>query len=140
MEAFLELKFEAFGRHPLDRRQLNLIEQLNQTFTIMASFAAADHVFRWFPESGGIRLNLGTTPGWDVESIGSNDVHAEVFTAVTPNNNQKLRKDIERLNRSNADNRYVFFYAPGYDPGLHTELEPDDSDVQVWVLGREEVM
>ena len=141
MAAFHELKFNEFGCHPTDKPQrcLNFVEQLNQTFTIMASLAAADHLLKCFPGSV-LRLNSGATQGWDIESIGTDVVCAEVFTAVRPENNGKLRKDIERLAKSNANNRYVFFYAPSHSPGRRTELEPAGSDIQVWALRREEIM
>lgn len=85
-------------------------------------------------------MNLAEAAGWDIESIGDDRVRAEVFTAVHPNNNRKLQTDIAELKESSATHRYVFFYAPEYSPGRHTELEPTGSDVQVWVLEREEVM
>ena len=44
MEALYTLKFEKHGHHPLKVHELNLIEQLNQTFTVMASLAAARHL------------------------------------------------------------------------------------------------
>ena len=144
MEALYKLKFEPFGYDPLKGHQLNLIEQLNQSFTVMASLAAAQHLIKWFPhpqsQSGGLRLNLGTASGRDIESIRPNVVAAEVFTAVTPSNNGKLKKDIQRLDGSHAVNRYVFFYAPTHNPGRQHDLEPPGSGVQVWALGQHEIM
>ena len=145
LEALYTLKFEECGYHPVKADQLNLIElieQLNQTFTVMASLAAARHLIEWFPQSGGLRLNLGTKSGRDIESIRPNEVEAEVFAAVCPKNNGKLKKDIDRLAESPAVNRYVFFYAPSYthSPGRQCSLEQPDSTVQVWALDRQEIM
>ena len=140
LEALYVLKFEEFGYHPLNQHQLNLIEQLNQTFTVMVSLAAARHLITWFPQSGGLRLNLGAARGRDIESIRPDELEAEVFAAVNPKNNRKLEKDIQRLAESVAANRYVFFYSPSYCPGRQCELEQPGSNVQVWALGRREIM
>ena len=139
LEALHALKFEKCGYHPIEGHQLNLIEQLNQTFTVMASLAAARYLLEWFPQSGGLRLNLGAKAGRDIESIQGNEVEAEVFAAVHPNNNEKLKKDIKRLAGSVASNRFVFFYAPSHSPGRRLDLEKLDSGVRVWALSRREV-
>ena len=52
MGALYTLKFEECGYHPVSGHQLNLIEQLNQTFTVMAALAAAR-----FCSSGFMNLN-----------------------------------------------------------------------------------
>ncbi len=142
LEALYTLKFEECGYHPVKGYELNLIEQLNQTFTVMASLAAARHLIEWFPQSGGLRLNLGTKSGRDIESICPNEVEAEVFAAVRPNNNGKLKKDIDKLAGPPAANRFVFFYAPSYSHSLGRQcsLEQPDSTVQVWALDRQEIM
>ena len=143
MEASYRIKFSDCGYHPLENRRLDFIEQLNQTFTYMASFAAARKLMQWFPNCPGLRLNLGTRGGWDIESIGSCLVHAEVFTAKDPRNNNKLAKDIKRLqSRSNADHRYVFFFVPSYDAGRQHDLERTltDGNIEIWALGRTEIM
>ena len=142
MAALHTLRFNQYGRHPLEDRPLNLIEQFNQTSTIMASLAAARHLLDWFPDCGGLRLHLGTSSGRDIESIRPDVVEAEVFAAVDPNNADKMNKDIGRLAESNAKHRYVFFYSPLYEAnaGRQPGLELPDSRVRVWALGLEEVM
>ena len=67
-------------------------------------------------------------------------VEAEVFTAVRPNNNRKLRTEIRSLSQSPAVNRYVFFYVPKYDSGRQYNLERPEAEVQVWALGRQDIM
>ena len=140
MEALYKLRFNQYGRHPLEDRPLNLIEQFNQTSTIMASLAAARHLLDWFPDCGGLRLHLATSAGRDIESIRQGVVEAEVFAAVVPTNADKINKDIGRLAESNANNLYVFFYSPEYNVGRRCDLELPDSRVRVWALGLEEVM
>ncbi len=67
--AFLHaLRFEPHGRQPLGTGPLNLIEQLNQTFTYLASLAGTRILFREFPADGPYTLNLGTTVGPDIAS------------------------------------------------------------------------
>lgn len=107
------LKFQRFGRDPLDpTRPLNLIEQLNQTFTYLVSVRAVEFLFEEHPEAAPFRLNLGTAPGSDVESV-HGSVAAEVFAAVAPNNNRKLAKDVAKVRATPAAHKYVFFYCPG---------------------------
>ena len=46
MSFLFECKFNQSGFHPLDSSiKLNLIEQLNQTFTYLASFKGAEYIF-----------------------------------------------------------------------------------------------
>jgi hypothetical protein len=113
LEVFTALKFEQAGRHPIEGRSLNIFEQVNQTFTYLASLAAAEQVLQWHPDSAPIRLNLGTSIGLDLESS-SRSVIAEVFAAVRKNNNRKLAKDVERVARESANHKYVFFYCPDH--------------------------
>lgn len=107
------LKFERSGRDPLDAsKPLNLIEQLNQTFTYLVSVRAVELLFHEHPEAAPFRVNLGTVSGSDVESV-DGSVAAEVFAAVAPSNNQKLAKDIAKVRATPAAHKYVFFYCPG---------------------------
>lgn len=108
-----KMKFEPVGCDPLDpSRPLNLIEQLNQTFTYLVSVRAVEFLFDEHPEASPFRVNLGTAAGSDVESA-DGTVAAEVFAAVTPDNNRKLAKDIEKVRSTQASYQYVFFYSPG---------------------------
>ena len=74
LKALHTLKFEKFGYHPVKGSEMNLIEQLNQTFHDLASFAAARILFERFPECDGLRLNMETDSGRDIESIPPNKV------------------------------------------------------------------
>lgn len=118
-----QLKFQETGCDPLDPgRKLNLIEQLNQTFTYMASFKAAEYLLRSYPPFSDLTLNLGTTSGWDIESVENGGLVAEVFAAVNPRNNRKLEKDIEKVAKENAQHRYVFFMCPGIEAGPYSGI------------------
>jgi hypothetical protein len=75
-----ELKFAQVGHDPLDSsRRLNLIEQLNQTFTYLAAFKSADFLFSRHPTATYLSLNLGNRKGWDIETEEEEGVVAEVF-------------------------------------------------------------
>ena len=142
MESLFAIKFGNLGFQPVQEGCLDYIEQLNQTFTVMVSLAAAEHLLEWFPHCGGLRLNLGTANGRDIEGIRPDVVEAEVFAAKHPRRNSKLKKDIDRLRGSNAVHQYVFFFCPSHQAGQWYELEQQfpDSKAEIWALGQSEVM
>jgi hypothetical protein len=132
IEFLRRLTFEECGRHPMEDRALNLVEQVNQTFTYLASFRAAKELFRLHPEVRGLRLNLGTKAGSDIEDVERVVLAAEVFAAVRPQSNRKLFKDINKVASSLAANKYVFFLAPKFAAGRQPRLERNG--VQVWCV------
>lgn len=142
MEALYAIKFGDLGYHPSCDERWDFIEQLNQSFTIMVSLAAAEKLLDWFPCCDELRLNLGPTSGRDIESVPPNVVEAEVFAAKHPRNANKLSRDIRKLRTSNAANQYVFFFAPSHQAGQQPELEQryPNTKAQIWALGREEIM
>jgi len=135
IDLLARIKFEPIGRHPTEDRDLNLIEQVNQTFTYLSTLRATKILFDLHPEIlAGFRLNLGTQSGSDIESVEHGLVAAEVFAATSPNSNQKLKKDIRKVDGIEVEHRYVFFNSPGYSPGRQHDLEISER-VQVWVVG-----
>lgn len=112
---------------------MNLIEQLNQTFTCIASARAAKVLLAMHPELAPFQLNLGTSPGPDIESRSGEGISAEVFAAVTPGNNRKLNRDIQKVQDSDAAWKCVFFMCPGYAEGSQPLLSRNG--VTVWSLG-----
>ncbi|MDE0508639.1 MAG: hypothetical protein OXI17_08410 [Gammaproteobacteria bacterium] len=108
------VKFEKIGRDPFDpKRPLNLIEQVNQTFTALVSVQAANYLFDHHPDAAPFFMNLGTARGPDIVSE-DGSVVAEVFSATHPDSNDKKRKDIDRVSKEvDASHRYVFFHCPG---------------------------
>ena len=143
LKALHTLKFGKFGYHPVKGSEMNLIEQLNQTFHDLASFAAARILFERFPECDGLRLNMETDSGRDIESIPPNKVwvEAEVFAAVSPKNNSKLKKEVKKLSESSdVAHRFVFFYSPSCESGRHKRWGPPNSKVEVWALSWDGIM
>ncbi len=131
------IKFDRIGSRPTAPRQrLNLIEQVNQTFTCLVTIYAARFLLQKYPEAAPFQLNLGAVSGTDIESKGSSLVAAEVFAAVSPVNNEKLKKDVKRVAATLARHKYVFFMAPGY--GRKLEKVSDEAGVEVWAMSYDE--
>jgi hypothetical protein len=127
------IKYEKIGLDPLDQeRSLNLIEQVNQTFTYLASLYAARFLFNEFDSLEGLKLNLGTRAGPDIESF-DGTIKAEVFAATRPSSNQKLKKDIAKVKSTSANHKFVFFACPGIDEGVYKFK--DEDEVIIWSLG-----
>ena len=133
LDALARVRFEQFGFHPIQDRALNFIEQLNQTFTFIASLRAAAWIFAHHPEVGALRLNLGTAGGSDLESL-DGTLAAEAFAAVTPNSNDKLRKDVAKVGSTNARLKYVFYSSPAVEPRAPVPA-PQNHSVQIVSLG-----
>jgi hypothetical protein len=133
MELLTALRFKTVGHDPLTGEPLNVVEQLNQTFTILVTLRAIERLIELHPEADGFRLALGASSGRDIESVAQNLVAAEVFSATSPPSNQKLKKDIARLKTDTSRHRYVFFAAPDYAPGRQRQLETAP-DIQVHAL------
>ncbi|HTV27355.1 MAG TPA: hypothetical protein VMF32_06210 [Xanthobacteraceae bacterium] len=133
IEVLRRMKFTEMARHPLADRPLNLVEQINQTWTCLVSLKALPFLFERHPEAGGFRLNLGAAAGTDIESVTPGAVAAETFAAVNPSNNRKLVKDLQKLAREcpDARARYVFFASPKYRHERQHKLECVDG-IEVW--------
>ena len=70
MSLLRALRFETVGHDPLTGEPLNVVEQLNQTFTILVTLRAIEKLFELHPDCGGFRLALGTSSsGRDIESV-----------------------------------------------------------------------
>jgi len=135
LEVLRRMKFTQMAWHPIDDRELNLVEQINQTWTYLVSLEAARFLLERDPGVG-LRLNLGTEAGTDIESLEPNLVAAETFAAVHPSNNRKLAKDLQKLACECPDVRakYVFFSAPGFEHRQrHKERETVDG-IEVWSI------
>ena len=136
LEALEALKFEPIGSHPLEDRPLNIIEQVNQTFTYLVAVKAADLLMQWHPESKGFRLAPGAHAPrntLDVESLAPGVVGAETFAAVRPENNRKLANDLAKLAGRSEHNRYVFFVSPVF-PRTERLPEKERNGVKVYSI------
>lgn len=130
-----EMKFKPIGCDPLNLDiPLNIIEQLNQSFTYLASARAVKILFEIHPTFAPFTLNLGTAGGSDIESNHPGLLACEVFAAVNTSSNQKLNKDLAKVAATGANHKYVFFMCPGFPEGRQLNLERR-ADVQVWSVG-----
>lgn len=136
LQALWSMKFKPVGCDPLNSESpLNLIEQINQTFTYLASARAVKLLLDRHPALAPFTVNLGTSPGSDIESS-CGTLAAEVFAAVNTSNNQKLARDRVKVSQASAQFKYVFFMCPGYPPGRQQKLEREIG-VEVWSVGGE---
>ncbi len=120
MSFLYECKFHENGFDPLDySKPLNFVEQLNQTFTYLASFKGAEFIFSKHVDVKSLTLNLGTSKGTDIETDDGGGVVAEVFASVKPSSNSKLQDDIQRICFKEAKHKYVFFISPKTEYGVY---------------------
>ena len=123
MSFLYECKFHENGFDPLDStKPLNFVEQLNQTFTYLASFKGAEFIFTKHKDVKSLTLNLGISKGTDIETIDGGGVVAEVFASVKPSSNSKLQDDIQRISSKDAKHKYVFFISPKTDCGVYKSI------------------
>jgi len=111
------MRFQKVGFCPLTSEPLNVIEQLNQSFTILTALCAVEELLQLHPDAGGFRVALGASSGRDIESVLPGLVAAEVFAATSPSSNNKLNSDLSRLALDAAKHRYVFFSCPDIPQG-----------------------
>jgi hypothetical protein len=135
LQVLVNIKFQRIGCDPLDAgRPLNLMEQVNQTFTYLASAKAVKQLIEWHPTLVPFIVNLGTAPGSDIASA-NGELAAEVFAAVSTSSNRKLANDLNKVSQTSATLKYVFFICPGIGPGRQLKLERN-SGVEVWSVSQ----
>lgn len=112
---FLErMKFEPLGCDPLDPADAqNLAEQIDQQATYEAAADALDYLWAIYLDCEWTLAPGAHGSGHDIESS-DRLVAAEVFAAVKPDNNRKLRKDIKKVAAFPGPHRYVFYRSPGH--------------------------
>lgn len=134
LELLRALKFELVGRHPVEDRQLNVIEQINQTWTYLVALLATRQLLEMHPDAGGFRVAPGAHMSLplDIMSVKPGLVGAETFAATHPRSNDKINKDLRKLALASETHRYVFMMCPGLASGRHPALERDG--VQVWAV------
>jgi hypothetical protein len=135
--ALMQLKFDPVGAHPLGMRPLNVVEQINQTFTYLVALRAARLLLGWHPDAHGLQLAPGAhgpKGSLDIESLTPGLVGAKTFAAVGPENNKKLRTDLAKLADRPEPHRHVFFMSPVL-PDAERRPELETGGVQVWSTG-----
>ena len=135
LDMLRRMKFDPVGFHPVEGRPLNLVEQINQTWTYAVAVAAARQLLLLHPKAGGFHLAPGARMAreLDIMSAVPGLVGAETFAAVDPRNNNKLAADLMKLASRPETYRYVFFLSPRFpEAARQPQLERDG--VQVWSI------
>ncbi|MDY8111077.1 hypothetical protein U0C82_18295 [Fulvimarina sp. 2208YS6-2-32] len=133
MDLLRAMKFETIGFHPVADHALNVVEQINQTFTYAVALAAARTLLVRHPDAGGFVLAPGAHMSRPLDIMSETDglVGAETFAAVTPGNNGKLAADLAKLASRPERYRYVFFASPRF-PGTNRLQKFERDGVEVW--------
>ena len=127
------MKFETAGFHPVADHALNVIEQINQTFTYVVALAACRVLIDRHPEAGGFVLAPGAhmSRPLDIMSVEPGLAGAETFAAISPTNNRKLAGDLTKLAGRPERHRYVFFASPRF-PGTVRQPQLEREGIEVW--------
>lgn len=132
LDLLRRMKFAEIAFHPIEDRPLNLIEQVNQTWTYAAALAAARELLRLHPRAGGFKVAPGAHMAIPLDIMSFDGmVGAETFAAVNPRNNGKLTKDVAKMAQRHERHRYVFFSSPQF-PALQRLPDFEKGGVQVW--------
>jgi hypothetical protein len=127
------MKFDRVGFDPIEGQALNIIEQINQTWTALVAIEAARQLLSLHPDAGGYRLEpgaYGSIP-LDVMSVAPGLVGAETFATVDYRNNRKLQKDVKKMAARSERHRYVFFMSPDF-PKTERLTRLGRDGVEVW--------
>jgi hypothetical protein len=111
LDMLRQMKFEPVGVHPIEGHALNLVEQINQTWTYTVALAATRQLLVLHPDAGGYKLAPGAyaSEPLDIMSEAEGLVGAETFAAVDPSNNRKLALDLAKMAARPEQHRYIFF-------------------------------
>lgn len=133
LDLLRRMKFDPIGFHPLEDRPLNLIEQINQTWTFAVAIAASRQLLGLHPDVGGLRLAPGAHASLELDIVSQEAgyVGAETFAAVDPRNNGKLVADLTKLAGRMERHRYVFFMSPLF-PGNARRPQFERHGIEVW--------
>jgi hypothetical protein len=127
------MKFDRVGFHPIEGHALNMVEQINQTWTYAVALAAARQLLELHPDAGGYHLAPGAHASRPLDVMSEIDgmVGAETFAAVDPANNRKLAGDLVKMAARTEQHRYIFFMSPKF-PGAQRLPRFERVGVQVW--------
>jgi hypothetical protein len=133
LEMLRSMKFVPIGFHPIEDRPLNIVEQINQTWTYAVAIAAARQLLQLHPEAGGFHLAPGAHAARELDIMSEMPGHvgAETFATVKPKNNDKLNGDLIKLSARPETHRYVFFMSPLFAVNAR-QPQFERNGVQVW--------
>lgn len=133
LDLLRQMKFHSVGFHPIEDRPLNLVEQLNQTWTYAVALIATRKLLELHPDAGGFKVAPGAHMSipLDIMSMEEGLVGAETFAVTRPSSNGKLAADLTKLAARPERHRYVFFCAPGF-ASTERLTQFERNGVQVW--------
>jgi hypothetical protein len=67
LDLLRRMKFETAGFHPIQGHALNVVEQINRTWTYVVALAAARHLLEMHKEAGGFVLAPGAHAAIDLD-------------------------------------------------------------------------
>ena len=114
IDALKKIKFEKIATDPLKPEEkdnkINFIEMLNQSFSDIVVFRGVEYLLSLDKYKGNeFKINAGAVNGIDIES---ETVVAECFSVVSVFNNQKIKKDSDKLLKKGKDkDKFIFFYS-----------------------------
>ena len=118
VEALKKIKFEKIAIDPLKPEEkdnnINFIEMLNQSFSDIVVFRGVEYLFSLDKYKGNVfKINAGAVNGFDIES---KTVVAECFSVLSVFNNQKIKKDSDKLlKKGKGKDKFIFFYSEADD-------------------------
>ena len=126
------LRVDLVGHDPLTGGPLNVVEQLNQTFTILVTLRAIERLLELHPEAGAFRLAL------EQAVVGTSRVLCQIMSQLRYFWQPVLTattswKNLLRLSTDPGRHLYVFFASPEFAAGRHERLETV-ADVQVYAV------
>lgn len=114
IDVFDACKYEKIVFDPLTGENENLIEMLNQHQTYIVTLKGIEYLLNKYP-SKSFFARFGNISGYDIEST-DGEVVAECFAAVNYKNNQKLDKDLKKLDLVKRNKScYEFFYDKAFE-------------------------
>ena len=120
-EAYEKIKKEGKGgvvgpfyneliKHEENKKLLKYIEMLNQAYSDFVVLKTVEDLMDRYPDKA-FELHMGALTGFDIVST-DKEVVAECFATVTAFNNQKIKKDSEKLMQLEEKvEKYIYFYS-----------------------------
>jgi hypothetical protein len=133
LDLLRRMKFETAGFQPIQGHPLNLVEQIDQTWTYVVALAAGRHLLEMRPEAGDYVLAPAAHAAveLDIMSEAPGLIGADTFAAVDPSNSKKLETGLPKLAVRTEQHRYSFLMSPGF-PGFKRLRQWERNGIQVW--------
>ncbi|WP_312648079.1 hypothetical protein [Aminipila sp.] len=133
LEFLKKIKFEQCGYDPLFEESINIIEQINQTFTYLVCLKAAEILLSKYPLKR-FYINFGTQAGYDVISEDERII-CECFAVTSPDSNSKLEMDTKKVSLDTiSENKYVIYYSKNQKPIHVANIKQKYPNVQILEL------